>query len=889
MTILITGFPLNDLATQGNSVDPKMSVAQTNSAQNSVTNSKQQKNIATIDPDGLGISLDQIYLDSKSKFPIFRYKANLLIDYITATRINAFKLNVYVTEQGGNFGLGNALLNNKITTANGESRTPEDMTTAILLQASSRIDFVEVERTRNIILKYTFDLSSNLKKETLNTIRYAVGTSNFFNETLSPIIETRQEIKNYLAGDLKSNNIAPFNAATNALLGSNPSLEQLRTADAMLEDKTREIMSVLQLELLKDPSKAIMFGNSYIGLYSGLSGQSSRNLPKIDELKSIAGLDSVRAGLLNLTNNTATSNHIINDNDIISLPIVKTYAYQHLSQDIDVPVAAIGSQDFSLCFEIVDVQGRVVQLFNTNVRHSFYSKVCQIPSIPPSILSHPRCTIGKNFLDIKQMDPNGAFVKIYKRNISLNFITTDADYILIGTIPAAFGTDYIRFLDPTISGTSPSFYRVTSANFDLVESSTYGSAVSQTSKTVIAKKSGVTNKKRAVNISSVVDRTSDNRVVLFVKDIPPGVISIDLTKKDISNPQKSVEYVEKNRLIPTVNTSAIISFVDANVVSGRVYDYRVAMLYKDGTYKTAKSNHIVDYKQVTKNIISTTLSKQIVESTNGNNYNIKFSIERELNKSDPDLIKVYLEQQGLSKLYAEEMLADKSNLMQLFGSEVYRTNKNTSEVVYYGFLPTGEFTDTTIGTGLGIPPPQAGNTYEYKVITYGRNTDTIFPDKVITKTNESTGKSFSYKPSKYLNPITLSDGNLVSPNSLKRNHSASTFSMGDVLDIDFITLSIPETTTEIISARCTSVTHNKLILEWTLKGNTRKIDYYAIILQIGKIKSIIGRAHSLANTENLTYVHSYSQDVKGAVSFDIIPIFFDGSKGKPFSTKRIII
>jgi len=889
MTILISGFPSNDLSTQSNSVNPTSTVGQTNTTQGSVANATQQKKIVSLDTDTIGIALDEIYIDQQTRIPIYRYKTDLLVDYITATRVNAYKLNVYVTEQGGNFGLGNALLSNQVTVVNGTSRTPEEMTTAILVQGSNRLDFVKAERAKNIVLKFTFDLSSNLKKETLNSIRYALGTTDYLNNLKSFYIEKRKELENYLAGDLRTNNVAAIDTTTNTLASSNEDLNALRNTLDNFQDQFKQAMNTLSLELLRDPADFQVLNGNYIGVYNALAGVSSNNLPSINDLKTIPGISTIRSALLNVNNATLDSNRLINDNDILSIPVFKTYNVQHVTEYVDIPIVAIGRQDFTLMFEVVDVQGRVVQLFNSNVSHGLFSRASTIPSVAPSVLTNPKCDIGKNYLDIKQMDQNGTSVKIYKKDISLSSIERDANYALIGTIPCTYGQDFIRFYDPVSAGSNPSFYRVTSVNNDLVESTVYGSAAIQNSKKFISKNSGASSKKRSVNISSLVDRTSDQRIVILVKDLPSGVISIDLTKKDISNPQKAIEYVENNRFVPVTNTAASISFVDNSVTYGRIYEYRVGMLYKDGTYKFGKTNHIVEYKEVTKNVMATSIDSPVIETINGNIYNIKFNIIKQVNKTDPNLIQQYLEEQGLAGLYSQESLDDKSNLMQLFGTQVFRTNKSTSEVEYFGFVSSDQFSDVRFGTPARVKPLQPGNTYEYKIVTYGRTVDTLFPSKVITKTDTNTGKSYSYKPSKFLNPVTLNQGNLVSANSLKRNHAASTFALGDILDIDTITMTIPEDNPVITAAKCTSVTHNKLVVEWSIKGNAKKIDHYAIVIQIGKISSIVAVAHSLPNTTNLTYVYNYTNNTKGAVAFNIIPIFFDGTRGTPFSTNRIVI
>ena len=359
-----------------------------------------------------------------------------------------------------------------------------------------------------------------------------------------------------------------------------------------------------------------------------------------------------------------------------------------------------------------------------------------------------------------------------------------------------------------------------------------------------------------------------------------------LLKRDKKILQKNFEQVGTDINIDGNSTSAIF-YEDFNVKLNRIYEYICEIEYKDGTVEKSANNIIVEYNPVTNNIVSIELiDANIIES--GQNFDAIFNIKWSYIPNSFELIKKILIEQNLISEFNQNVFENRENLNKLFSFAVTRTNLTTNQIDEFGIIDSLNFSDLKYGKPKGILPIKHGFDYKYTVTAFLRNPETLFPK--LTRTVEtSQNKTYDFKPSTWLQPVTLSDGNLVTQRSLASNHSKNDFTFGKVVEIKSINLSLADTLPSVSEVKATKIKKNEILIQWKILGNIEKIDHFVIVLNVLEMQTVIGKAHNITNSNYFQFLDKLTNGEKGSLTYSIIPIYFDYSPGTPAKTNLVII
>jgi hypothetical protein len=311
------------------------------------------------------------------------------------------------------------------------------------------------------------------------------------------------------------------------------------------------------------------------------------------------------------------------------------------------------------------------------------------------------------------------------------------------------------------------------------------------------------------------------------------------------------------------------------------------LIYKDGTTVVASNTPIVEFSPENNNIINVRLENLNVTQLE-NNVDVSFNIITDFILSNEDKIKAALDLQDLSRYFDGSVSQDK--LQNLVGHRVLRQNMSSGELEDFGTVLAKTFTDSAQGTICGAKPLEDGNEYTYFVFSHFRKPESMLGDYVKNVTFDNfPNMDYSYKPSKWQNPITLEKGNLISDNSLKRNYSKDKFSIGPVGKISSISVTLSKTLPTIFKGVATKANDKTIKLQWRVQGTISKIDHFIITVEILGNKSIVGKSHNISDSGLFQFVDVLDSGEKGMLNYYVTPVYFDYTRGVDYKMNRVFV
>lgn len=574
-----------------------------------------------------------------------------------------------------------------------------------------------------------------------------------------------------------------------------------------------------------------------------------------------------------------------------------------VEEDLYIPISDTPDK-FYLIFELQDVKGVETENLSSVVHHSANYAILTVPTIPPFV--SVKALKGANRLELRQLDPNGAGVYIYRRAIGNHGAITDADYVQVEKL-ALRPQDGCKWYTDKYTGMKSVIYRVVPYNRFEVKSHEFASVVLNSTNQYAFVQAPYQRKRSFLSLSAkVVDRT----VRVEVNDLPPGVLSFQIYRQDLSRNQNMVEAEKVGKAVYSDTfdpRNARFYITDELVVPRRVYSYSALLTFRDGTNLWSADIVTIDYNPVLNNVIETRLSP--IKALNvGSELDIQFEINSVILDGKVDQIRNALEQQGLLGFFQNDITDNRQNLQNLIAYQIKRTNITTGEVEDLGVFIGTQFSDRTIGRTKGVKPIVPTSTYEYTVSTHFRSPESLIDTFTRTVTDTTNpDRSYTYSPSKWYHPITLSEGNLVSARSLQRNHAQEAFTFGTIGDIVFARISLPDEKPVLHEATAKPLGKGKVMVQWKIKGSSKKIDHFLVTKEEMGMKTMIGKAHALTETNNMSFVESFAPHVvkaipakqspvtsivdstyETAVTYHITPVFFDYSQGAAVKTAQII-
>lgn len=564
----------------------------------------------------------------------------------------------------------------------------------------------------------------------------------------------------------------------------------------------------------------------------------------------------------------------INDEDLVQVLRTVQRDYIEIVETVEIPKEVLfGVENFYIGFRVLNNNGLIINTTSTTVNHNQLVSNFSFPTKPPYIhATRADSRSNRVIIEVKQNDPNGQAIQVYKRQVSTTSNRNDATYEFVGEIPASM-YDGIRMVEDESTTRDHVIYRAVAVN----DKETLGAEFN----------SSVTGPRRAEDKTiTIATKVVEQQIRIEIGNIPNNVIAVEILKRDRTIHDKNFSSLGITKTTDDSTNFSIVYF-DKDVKLFRVYEYAACLYYRTGASKRAPSVSIIEFNPVNKNIIEVSTTAPIVES-DGTNFDVRFNIIKSAVQTDIDAIRSFLNQQGYLGEYQDEIIANREKIQELFGIEIQRTNMSTGEVENFGVVTTDEFSDLLLGPPRDVKPLEAGVKYVYTLRTFARVIETLFT--TIERTVETNfNTSYQLEPAKWYHPVTLNLGNIVSDSSLQRNHAKSSFTFGNLGNILEVEVDIPDSTPSISDTKAKIVGKNKIEIQWKVQGVFSKIDHFILIYENMGMRSIIGKSHNISDTGSFKFIHNLDQGQKGRFRYAIVPVDYNFNRGVESKTNYVVV
>lgn len=555
-----------------------------------------------------------------------------------------------------------------------------------------------------------------------------------------------------------------------------------------------------------------------------------------------------------------------------------------ISETIYIPIEQIGKNNFNVIFDLVNQNKTIYQTAKVLVEHGI-NLTKLIPTEPPSVKQLSNGVIGRALFEVKQLDPYAKGFFVYRRELNPNVPIKNARYTQVSKQTLLPGETILY--EDRISTSNKVLYRFIPFADEELPSSIFTSLVVSFKSSNIANKKNLNRRPVYAVINAKTDPENDY-ISINVSDYTDSAISMRLKRRNLSKHESTSTIISVSAL--THSTAVGTRFIDNNVKPGSIYEYTVDLVFKEGYIAAVPTNSIVEHTPITNNIAVTKITNINMTSYEGL-ADVTFDIEYSLSETNFELIKKLFSEQKLTLEHQTEIIQNKSKLTTLLAYKVIRTNLTSGEVENFGIISDKKFSDRKFGLSRSVKNLESSSEYIYTVITYVRNPETVLPkyERSVATTSDGVPSSYSFRPYKWYQPITLSEGSIVSPRSLQSNHSKSELEQGAVVDIRQVPISVSNILPAIDSAMATKIKKDTVYLEWKVSGELEKIDHFVIILSIMGMKTVIGTAHAISTNKSFAFVDPLTNGEKGQLEYSIIPIYYDYEQGKAFNTNTVIV
>jgi hypothetical protein len=749
------------------------------------------------------------------------------------------------------------------------SQQPEQVVENILNRAKNEQAIIN-KKENDLILRKNSDITKKISNEAASTLARQSG----FNSSVASLAGTNTTIT------VKAVPINEIDGVASVFEINNNKIQENEVSSDD-KDLQKAALDLLFLEGI-DPGEFVgSLSNTIVPAKKQFAGViSGAPTPDREDKYSVV----LRKSLL--TGKAPTSQQDLNESiHYINAPVKEQTLFIEISEDLLIPVDTLRGQTvFDIELRLKNLQGLTVQILKLLVNHAEISSAFKIPNRPPRISGASFAEFGKNIIKLKQEDLNAHKLDLYRKKIKSGVFSLDTPYEFVASLNASAGDPETRYEDFGSSAIS-TLYRVIPVGTD-------GELGGCFSGTVI---SGGNNKKLALG-GNYLKRQSyltlsyeirENGVVLFVDNLPNGPIGLDILKRDLTIGQSSFDLIGGKTILLKSATERPLEVVDTLVKPRRIYEYRCELLYADGSKSSAGNVLHVEYTPIIKNVVSIEIKNLIINENGSENPDVTFDIVKNVALGDLDIVKSVLASQGITE-YDDDIKDNKELLQSLFFIRVLRFNLLSGDIEDFGVIDGTSFSDKTLGAVKNVLSLRSGSSYKYAITAYARTAESMI-STVTREVQAGLNQTYTLKPSKFLHPITLSEGNIVSDESLLRNHANSIFTMGAVSDIKYLDVKFNKSIPVLGEVRARSLNEKSILIKWKVIGNSTKIDHFLILLEINGMRTIVGKTHAIGETNEFKFIDTLDNGEHGQLKYVVIPVFYDFNRGPEEAAAPIVI
>lgn len=540
------------------------------------------------------------------------------------------------------------------------------------------------------------------------------------------------------------------------------------------------------------------------------------------------------------------------------------------------------SSDFVVQFNLIGMNGLVIEKIKRTVEHSQNIKIIQTPTEPPSITS---ITLpARNLLTITQKDPLATSVDIFRKIFNRTKKIEEQNYVFVDNVKVSKKGGPVPFED-LIGNASDIIYRIIPKGEQQQIGSVY------TNKVVKAYRFGIPRERtERLLYAGIIAQSDPQGVRIEVLGLAPGVSAIKLLAKDRTKRETKFRIVKsfigRKETVFVNDTEQTYTFLDKESKKNNTIEYAVMMLFENGDEEISTSREIYKNIPFSFGVVDTNISQpRILQSKNG--IDVQFNISSTIDNSNISSLKQLLEQQGQAGLFNAELLEEKNSLNNLIAHQIRRVDLSNGESVVFRPFMGSAFSDERNRKIDSISAPLPGNSYRYIVSALLRTPETLFEKNFQTFTN-SVGIAVKVLPLKFKHPVVAQFGNIVTPNSLLVNHSENQFEFGNIGNFVTQDVSVDIAKPQAFNARVSRFNKETNILKWNITGERTLLDHFLVILDRFGDEEVIGAVHTNFNSNVIEYIDKETPKEPGSYRYKIIPVLKDYTHAPAITTQEVI-
>ena len=390
-----------------------------------------------------------------------------------------------------------------------------------------------------------------------------------------------------------------------------------------------------------------------------------------------------------------------------------------------------------------------------------------------------------------------------------------------------------------------------------------------------------------VKFSAVTAFLKQGRIAIYVSGLEiEGTVMIvrrDLTLNETA--YTSLDISEPVKLIAP--DSRAIVFEDTSIKSSHVYEYRAKAFTRHGRAIMTTGSAIIEYKPLNGNSVEVTIGDPTASVDRSGVLDVSFDIKGIAPETSLSLINAILEDANLAKYFEANIESSREKLSSLIAFSIERVDMKTGSVESFGIIKSGTFSDKLNQKMNNVSSLKSGRKYRYIISACLREPDTLIDSATRTSIDKATGRSYTFSPSKFLNPNALTRGVIPSTDQAASTDVRSAFNAGFAGVQKIVDITTSEQRPAVISASIKQIAKTQTSIRWKVKGSVSAFDHFVIIGKKLGMSYIVGKHHNAGVNGSFEFIDKVSSKQTGEVTYTIVPVYSDYARGVPVKAGRM--
>lgn len=521
------------------------------------------------------------------------------------------------------------------------------------------------------------------------------------------------------------------------------------------------------------------------------------------------------------------------------------------------------SSDKTFYFYVVDSTNRVIQVEEITIKYQDILDARETTVKPPKINFKANSGENFSFFEVSSTD-NSLGYAVFRKTVSPRTNIVDQFFYPVLSRKYLVNGKDILFLESDKHLTH--YYRFLSYDENLNFSNEFSGCVVRPDEKSVIK-----------NFSSIWTKNVKNYLEVNIENIPNECVCFSVYCHEFRS-GKFVERIVKEGILKTKERYTI---EDTKISDGVIQYYFVKFDLLSGLtdFVMSKQEKCLIGRPGLASV--TLLESRLVD--NGSSYDVAFKPKLIVEKSVQEKLKEILKSKGDATIYLSELEKTKDNFDDLTTFLVFRKNKTSGEVEFLGNFED-EFLDSEASAKTGSSELKAGNSYLYEVIPCLRSTKTLLKDNIQQKIDSNTKRRYLQDINKYEHPSVDLDGSISTPESRLRGNPFEEFYFGRIGVYESFEITIPNDNFFLTNVLFKSLTTNKKILSFDMKGLPVGVDFVEVFdiiesneTRIGSILPVVGKTrYKIIVPYNCEKIYLRAVKLDGSVSETIATAISEG-------------